>query len=1304
MNRKRVIGLCLVLLMALIPLASVQGATFQVDGSDPGCSDITGAPYCTIQAAINAAASGDTINVAAGTYAEILSITTDGISLIGADEATVIIDATAATGYHFTIDASSVTVKNFTLNGSLTASYGLKVSGLDAFTKRTDFTIENVTINNTKRTALDINGLDGVTVKNVSANNVPNGVGVALSDVDNAVVDGVTTTNNAWGGFAIYTWGLYYPGGSDNVVLSNIVGNESNPLYVETGNYADQNNPYPVTNLVVPPEYTHSVRNHDHRDYGDHFTFYATSEANAIAYALALHDLGQSWSYVNQGSYITVIADGSFLVAPGMSVQTAVDMASSDDAVNVKDGTYEEQVVIDKNLTLTGESAATVIKAPATVPECALSSYGWHAVVCIVNDADVAISTMTVDGAGRGNSNYKFMGVAYRNAGGSVDNLTVKDIRDTPFSGAQHGVGVNVYNDDDATRTFSLLNTSFTGFQKNAVAIATGETSVLDVTIDGNDVTGAGATDVTAQNGLQVYEAGGTLTGVINNNTVHGIAYDNTNASTKWVASSILSYYAHVDVTNNIVTGGHVGVYNFDAAGNLTGNDLTIEKVGVYAFGIIATDPPGAVPAPYGTEDLQPTAVNPNTRSLQAAAATTALNVNVADNTIVFSGVDNTETYGIDAEAGWGPSDIAFTASGNTITGFDYGLLTYACESNCDTGVFTTLVANNNCFSGNTFGAWSNVAAPLLDATSNFWGDASGPYHPTVNAAGTGDEVSDNVNFDNWLDSCGGTAVDAFHNVTADTYHSTMQYAVDNASPGDVIEPAGSGPFGAEGTAVVNTAGLTINLNGATFGPGSPFLTVAAANVTVNGPGVLDGAGSTSPAILVTAGGDNFTLNGVYVEGWEDGVQVASSVTSFKLVNNFIHDNTDAGLQVDNGVTLGGVVTIEGNLFKDNGGPGVRNASSATLPVQYNSWGHVNGPASGDGVIGPVDESPWTFAEIYLDVAPNGETLPRTVNENTQFEVALKADAANLYGLTFKFTYDTDLLTLDGAPVFDAYWNGKCLPVTAPAGTIAYRCNQFSGPDWDGGTIATISFTADLPGVGASAAGPWDAIFDISHLEADTSAGAIGGVKVFMNNAGFNDASIMPDRDITDANDGEVEITGAANFTGFVDLQGRANDSGATLQVFDAALISGSTARAAGTSSASGAYTTSFLSPYFLTQDVTYWFQVDAPLYLPTTAVQVPPLSGGSPPTNYAHSHLLENRPLTTLETVVLLGGDATDNNLVDVLDATCIGNSYESAISTCGGGTAYASSDVNGDGVVNILDLVLMGGNYDQVASPWTP
>ncbi len=68
---------------------------------------------------------------------------------------------------------------------------------------------------------------------------------------------------------------------------------------------------------------------------------------------------------------------------------------------------------------------------------------------------------------------------------------------------------------------------------------------------------------------------------------------------------------------------------------------------------------------------------------------------------------------------------------------------------------------------------------------------------------------------------------------------------------------------------------------------------------------------------------------------------------------------------------------------------------------------------------------------------------------------------------------------------------------------------------------------------------------------------------------------------------------------------------------------------------------------------------------------------------------------------MVLLGGDATNDNIIDNPDATLIGGAYGNTGIVCTAGGAC--SDVTGDGKVDILDLTLMGGNYSKTASDWT-
>ncbi|MGB0387313.1 MAG: FG-GAP-like repeat-containing protein [Ardenticatenaceae bacterium] len=521
----------------------------------------------------------------------------------------------------------------------------------------------------------------------------------------------------------------------------------------------------------------------------------------------------------------------------------------------------------------------------------------------------------------------------------------------------------------------------------------------------------------------------------------------------------------------------------------------------------------------------------------------------------------------------------------------------------------------------------------------------------------------------------------------------SLQQLVNDASAGDTIQLESGMSY--MGGVTVDKA-LTINLNGATVGAGSPAFTITSPNVTILN-GILDGTSNGSPAILVQSGGHNFTLQDTEVKNWVDGMQISGDVTSLKVVGNYIHQNSDAGLQVDSGVVIDGLITIEGNLFKDNAGHGIQNDGNTALPAPNNSWGDIDGAdaaSGGDGVSTNVEITNPTFAELFVAVNPGTEDTSRTVGKQSTFMVTVNVDATGLYGVQYQLTYSDTLLTLDSVADQEFKGSGSCITDTSTSGIVDVVCSRYNPDATASGALLVSELTFTANGAGLTGQGPWTNLFDISHLSAELAAGTQNGGKVYVNNGGFGNPSVPGLRTIIDENDGELIITIAmANYSGYIDREGRPNDSGVTLLVYDQEALSGATLLASATTTPDGLYTTAYEDTNQLTIGNSYYFQVDAPLHLPTTAT-----SEG----NYAHNAQLKTHPLTTLSTLVLLGGDATNDDTIALADATCIGGDFGGTTSSCVG--QGANSDVNGDGQIDLLDLVLMANNYSKSSSPWTP
>ena len=251
------------------------------------------------------------------------------------------------------------------------------------------------------------------------------------------------------------------------------------------------------------------------------------------------------------------------------TIQNAVAAASTGDTVSVEAGTYVGQVDISMPLTLTGVGSATVIQSPATLATSFTTSDVNKPVVYVHGTTGVTIENLTVNGAGQGNANYRFDGIAYYEAGGTINSVQVENVEDTPFSGNQDGIGIYADADNGTSQSLEITNTNIHDFQKGGMVLV----GHLTVNVEGNTVQGAGDTTVTAQNGIEV---GYGANGVIDGNTVNGIAYT---GSLNWAqpASWESAPSPSLTISNNTVTNSQMAI-DVDTTATITGNTITGES------------------------------------------------------------------------------------------------------------------------------------------------------------------------------------------------------------------------------------------------------------------------------------------------------------------------------------------------------------------------------------------------------------------------------------------------------------------------------------------------------------------------------------------------------------------------------------------------------------------------------------------------------------------------------------------------------------------------------------------------------
>ena len=263
---------------------------------------------------------------------------------------------------------------------------------------------------------------------------------------------------------------------------------------------------------------------------------------------------GQAWA-----DYSRVAVGNCTNLAHYATIQLAVNSVSAGSTVEVCPGTYPEQVVINKRLSLQGIANAgqdaAVILPPATGMVANTSDVDTGnpiaAQLLVQNTAGpVVISNLTVDatGNGIGSCTPDLQGILFQSASGTVNHVAVRNqVPGGVPNGCQIGESIYVQTATGSSSTVTVESSSVHNYNKNGI---TGNDPGTALTVTGNYVQGSGVVPVggAAQNGIQL---GFGATGKITLNTV----IDNIYGDPTVASADILLYdsaeNAGITIVNN---------------------------------------------------------------------------------------------------------------------------------------------------------------------------------------------------------------------------------------------------------------------------------------------------------------------------------------------------------------------------------------------------------------------------------------------------------------------------------------------------------------------------------------------------------------------------------------------------------------------------------------------------------------------------------------------------------------------------------------------------------------------------------
>jgi len=498
-------------------------------------------------------------------------------------------------------------------------------------------------------------------------------------------------------------------------------------------------------------------------------------------------------------SFGTTTSSGAF-----RTIQYAIDNASGSDTINVAAGTYTEQILINKPLTLTGAGAnATTIQAPDPTTMTFSDQSAYLAGSASTRGRNKAIVSIT------------------------APNVTFQNFRVTPnnqllasVSSPYTGVGILVDHVGGATPV-----------------------ALTGITISNNLINGENPLDV-----ISAIKIIGEATATVSGNTIH---VDGSGFGIHILGlDKILptgTYHPNVDVTNNTIYAGTTarpisgsswnglfyGIYYFFGAnGTASGNTV----YGAYGWGLNTWDA-GDVSFTNNTVDTDgsPSRTDRGHGSQLIGSSNRVSHLTFSHNTITNKFYASIISQNLPA---------IWTAQYNTISNTDDGFIfdritsgtaTITTNSFGVTGKAIVMGGTAGTSSGTAYGNWSGASSITVDATNNWWG--------TVSSTGVAAKIVGSVSYIPWYTNAGMTTNSAAKLMTSFNIASpSVTGAIDTiAHTVSLMVPSGTNV-----TTLVPTIATS---TGATVSPASGSVQDFTTPVTYT---VTSADGSASQSYVVT--------------------------------------------------------------------------------------------------------------------------------------------------------------------------------------------------------------------------------------------------------------------------------------------------------------------------------------------------------------------------------------------------------------------------------------------------------------------